>query len=210
MGGRLKCAVTEERRGVLSQEMRNRWRDNPEFRQRMSEESSARLKEERWKDPTFRELMAGVNQARWANPIWRKNMIQAFRLRRASSSFREAHQRSLKASWTPQRRRRQARALQRARPRFQERQRRSARKLMQKRWLDPAYREKMRPHVSKWTSEEKIVRGWLVYLGAYQMGSPNRVGFLPHRWLPTGGSGFSTRPAYRLDPCPAAHVEVPG
>jgi len=191
MSARFKAAMTDERRQRASQQLQDRWANDTDFRASMSAASSERLKERWQKDPTYRETMAEANRTKWADPTWRGRMIRAFRSRRRSLRFKEALRCSLRASWTPQRRRAQAEFLRRARLHFRERQRCSARRFMQMRWLDPAYREKMHPHVSKWTSEERIVRDWLVQLSVYQAGTSSQIGFLPHRWLPTSGAGFS-------------------
>lgn len=103
----------------------------------------------------------------------------------------------IKASWTPERRATQAE---------------SAPEMVAKIWSDPAKRGKMSARrqatalemwerddyrkqmlrVHKWTKPEKVVRGWLQEEGWYMSGHDGRIGFLPHRWLPLKGAGFSS------------------
>lgn len=180
-------------RSAASKLLKLRWSEDASFRDKMALGASQRLKL-RWKtDPGFKAKMASVNTARWDNELWRLRRTTAFKEQRGTSAFQSRLRTALRKAWTPKRRQEQAANLtrQRATLGFAIKQQEAARAYTSTRWLDPKYQKLMAPHVSKWTTEERIVRGWLKQLAAYQTGTKTTIGFLPHRWLPTAGAKFS-------------------
>jgi G:T-mismatch repair DNA endonuclease (very short patch repair protein) len=104
-------------------------------------------------------------------------------------TYRKKMKRALKRQWTPEKREAKSKEMKRKwkDPEYKAKMSEQSQKL----WEDPEHQERMKPIVARWTKPEKVVRGWLKKMGLYKTGHDGGVGFLPHRWLPTRGAGFS-------------------
>jgi hypothetical protein len=178
-----------------------RWED-PKYKKRVSKaiSNAASTHEARERESTkFKELWEDPEYRASQTEKVRKNQKSLKRIKAAKRAikrkwemdpaYRKKMTRTAKLQWTPEKREAKSQEMKRKwkNPEYREKMSEQSQKM----WEDPEHQERMKPIVARWTKPEKIVRGWLQKLGLYKTGHDGGVGFLPHRWLPTRGAGFS-------------------